>query len=236
MRIFLFRFFPRRTSFVWLEAGEIERFREAWSSRFCPNTSFAYVCTNCSFRDNTGCICLSHNCTRHMVYEWMYSCLYYPLDVLVSCDWYLSICSLVTPSYSISAGYISFFITLIMLHLTFNLSRSIASLCAHNPSSPHPASVCTLDSFSLLDSKHKRRTAGSSRAFVPLVVFLYWASNTNTSMRAISVVGHAIQSFYSTWIPPFQSSKFTAALMGQILTQKRTWIQLYCWHFHSSEP
>ena len=36
-----------------------------------------------------------------------------------------------------------FFITLIILHPTFNLSRSIACLCAYNPIFPHLTGVCT---------------------------------------------------------------------------------------------
>jgi len=62
MRVSLFGLSPRRTTFVWLAAGEIEHYREARSSRYCPNISFVYVCTNCSFRDNTGYVCLAHNC------------------------------------------------------------------------------------------------------------------------------------------------------------------------------
>ena len=143
-----------------------------------------------------------------------FSYLDYPLDVLVSCDWKSSIRSLVTPTYSISSGYVSFFITLIMLHPTFNLSRSIAYLCSHNPSSPYPVDVCTSGSFPLPGAEHKCRT-DFPWAFVSLVVSLYRARNTNASLQALSVV-----SFTPTQAPtllqesPFSESQAHSSVGG----------------------
>ena len=42
-----------------------------------------------------------------------------------------------------------------MLHLTFNLSCSIACSCVHHLSSPHPIGICTPNSFLLPGAEHK---------------------------------------------------------------------------------
>ena len=157
---------------------------------------------NCSFQNNTGYLCLAHNFTRHMAYIWGFSYLDYSIDVLVSSDWKW------VPQPSIYASYISFFITLIMLHLTFNLSCFIAGLCAYNPSSPHPAGVLYPSNLPLLGTEHKWRTADSSWAFVPQVVSLYRVQNTNACPRALSIVGFTplgalslLQGFFLLRIP-----------------------------------
>ena len=80
---FFFELFPRYISFMWLKYGEIKHFGEAQLPKYYPNISFMYVCMYCSFRDNTECVCLAYNCTRHTIYTWMFSYLDYPLDVLV---------------------------------------------------------------------------------------------------------------------------------------------------------
>jgi len=130
-----------------------------------------------------------------------------------------------------------------MLHITFNLSYSIACLCTHHPSFPYYSGIYTWDSFPLSSVKHKRQPMSFNPSSAhPIGIYtssssLYRLQTINSSSRTPSVVDSILtRSPYSAvGIPPSQSILFTSPLMGRTPTPKQPWTQLHCRNFPHSD-